>query len=80
MNCPWRRGGTRGKQRALPRFLGKITLPLLRTGQLGCVRPGAYADLLLLDGDPLKDLNLFRDPLKNIPFVMKGGATVRSAL
>jgi imidazolonepropionase-like amidohydrolase len=49
-------------------------------GQLGCVQPGAYADLLVLDGDPLKDLNLFRDPLRHIPLVMKGGARVRDAL
>lgn len=49
-------------------------------GQLGCIRPGAYADLLVVDGDPLKDLNLFREPRRNIPLVMKGGAFVRNAL
>jgi imidazolonepropionase-like amidohydrolase len=49
-------------------------------GQLGCVRPGAYADLLVLNGDPLKDLGLFREPMSNIPVVMKGGVCVRNLL
>jgi imidazolonepropionase-like amidohydrolase len=49
-------------------------------GQLGCIQPGAYADLLLVDGDPLKDLNVFRDPQQHIPLVMKGGACVRNRL
>jgi imidazolonepropionase-like amidohydrolase len=49
-------------------------------GQLGCVRPGAYADLLVLDGNPFDDLNLFREPQRHIPLVMKGGSYVRNAL
>jgi imidazolonepropionase-like amidohydrolase len=49
-------------------------------GRLGCVRPDAYADLLVVEGDPLRDLNLFRDSRRNIPLVMKGGICVRNAL
>ncbi len=49
-------------------------------GQLGCIRPGAYADMLALNGDPLKDLGLFREPQINIPLVMKGGVCVRNEL
>lgn len=48
-------------------------------GQLGCIQPGAYADLLALNGDPLKDLSLFREQI-NLPLVMKGGVCVRNAL
>ncbi|MEJ1961293.1 MAG: amidohydrolase family protein [Gammaproteobacteria bacterium] len=49
-------------------------------GQLGCIQPGAYADMLVVNGDPLKELSLFREPLKNIPLVMKGGVCVRNEL
>jgi imidazolonepropionase-like amidohydrolase len=35
---------------------------LRREGELGCLRPGAYADLLVIEGDPLKDLSLFQKP------------------
>jgi imidazolonepropionase-like amidohydrolase len=49
-------------------------------GQLGCIRPGAYADLLAVNGDPLKDLGLFREPQVHIPLVMKGGVCIRNGL
>lgn len=53
---------------------------LQKPGELGCIAPGAYADILVLNGDPLKDLGLFRDADNNIPVVMKGGEFVRNAL
>ncbi len=33
-------------------------------GKLGVVDEGAYADLLLVDGDPLADLDLVADPVE----------------
>lgn len=53
---------------------------LQQAGQIGCVKPGAYADLLVLEGDPFKDLGLFRHPHKNLPVVMKNGEFVRNQL
>ncbi len=41
--------------------------------ELGRVAPGHLADLLLIDGDPLRDLTLFQDE-DNILMVMKDGA------
>ena len=52
---------------------------LQKSGELGQITPGAHADILVLDGDPLRDLALFRDPAR-IPLVMKGGALIRNAL
>lgn len=49
------------------------------SGKLGCIAPDAYADILVLDGDPFKDLGLFKDPA-NIPLVMRGGQVMRSSL
>lgn len=46
---------------------------LQREGQLGVVRPGALADLILVDGDPLADIGVLTGQGERIPFVMKGG-------
>jgi len=53
---------------------------LQQEGKLGCIRPDAWADLIVLDFDPLKDLEPFAHPEQNIPLVMKGGEVVRSSL
>lgn len=45
------------------------------TGQIGCIAPGAYADLLLIKGSPLEDLSLMANT-QNYLFVMKGGSFV----
>jgi imidazolonepropionase-like amidohydrolase len=31
-------------------------------GEIGTLAPGAHADLLVLDGDPLEDIGLLADP------------------
>jgi imidazolonepropionase-like amidohydrolase len=50
---------------------------LMKEGELGVVRPGALADLILADGDPLADIGLLAPPDgARIPFVMKGGAAM----
>lgn len=48
--------------------------------ELGCIKPGAFADILVLEANPFTELALFRTPLKNIPVVMKGGVIVRNGL
>ncbi len=47
---------------------------LLGWTMVGVIAPGRYADLVAVDGDPLKDVTL----LEKIPFVMKGGEVVVS--
>jgi imidazolonepropionase-like amidohydrolase len=42
-------------------------------GKLGTLKAGAYADLLLIDGDPLKNLGLFQEQGKHLAAIMKGG-------
>ena len=42
-------------------------------GKLGTLKAGAFADLLLIDGDPLKNLGLFQEQGKHLAAVMKGG-------
>ena len=40
-------------------------------GKLGVVEEGALADLLLVDGDPLKNLRLIADPARKFVVIMK---------
>ena len=42
-------------------------------GKLGVVEEGALADLLLVDGNPLEDIQLIADPAKNFLVIMKDG-------
>ena len=42
-------------------------------GKLGVVEEGALADLLLVDGDPIADIELIEDPAKNFLVIMKDG-------
>jgi imidazolonepropionase-like amidohydrolase len=47
-------------------------------GRLGVVEPGALADLLLVDGDPIADIGLIADPAKNFVVIMKDGRIYRN--
>ncbi|MNP70489.1 hypothetical protein D3C76_1667280 [compost metagenome] len=49
-------------------------------GRLGVVEAGALADLLLIDGDPLKDLSLVADPAKHFKVIMKDGKIYKNTL
>jgi imidazolonepropionase-like amidohydrolase len=51
-----------------------------RPGQLGEIVPGAYADLLVVDGDPYKDLGLLQDQGAHIPAIIKGGHFYKNEL
>ena len=49
-------------------------------GKLGVVEVAALADLLLVDGDPLQDINLVADPAKNFLIIMKDGKIYKNTL
>jgi imidazolonepropionase-like amidohydrolase len=49
-------------------------------GKLGVVEEGALADLLLVDGNPLENLNLVADPAKNFLVIMKDGRIYKNTL
>jgi len=51
-----------------------VAARLLRMeGQVGVVAPGAYADLLVVDGDPLQDIAVLTDPQRRLKLVMARG-------
>jgi imidazolonepropionase-like amidohydrolase len=51
---------------------------LQHEGKLGCVAPGAYADLLVVDGDPLKNLSLLSDG--HLSLILRAGELIRNDL
>jgi imidazolonepropionase-like amidohydrolase len=44
------------------------------TGKVGTLEPGAWADIIAVDGDPVKDVTT----LERVKFVMKGGEVVKN--
>jgi imidazolonepropionase-like amidohydrolase len=48
-------------------------------GRLGVVEPGALADLLLVDGDPIVDIDLLADPARSLVVIMKDGRIHKDA-
>ncbi len=49
-------------------------------GRVGEIVPGASADILIVDGNPLKGLGILQDQGKNMPLIMKAGAIVKDTL
>ncbi|MBN8913604.1 MAG: amidohydrolase family protein [Rhizobiales bacterium] len=49
-------------------------------GKLGVVEEGALADLLLVDGNPLENIDLIADPATNFVVIMKDGKIFKNAL
>ena len=63
-----------------------------REGKLGVIEPGAYADLLLVDGNPLEDITVIGGtdkwfdadpawkPIETIDLIMLSGAIYKNTL
>jgi imidazolonepropionase-like amidohydrolase len=49
-------------------------------GKLGVVEQGALADLLLVEGNPLDNINLIADPASSFKIIMKDGIIYKDAL
>jgi imidazolonepropionase-like amidohydrolase len=49
-------------------------------GQVGTITPGAYADLLVVDGNPLDDIALLAKPHESISEILRAGQSFRGRL
>jgi imidazolonepropionase-like amidohydrolase len=49
-------------------------------GRLGTLKPGAHADLIVLDRDPLQDLGVFQDQGAHLAAIMKAGTFHKNRL
>lgn len=48
--------------------------------KLGCIKPGAIADILIMDGDPVHDAKAFNKAASNLRLIMKNGRLHKSEL
>ncbi len=58
------------------RMAGKLN----RHGNFGEIREGWVADILLINGEPLEDISILRDPANNLALIMKGGKIVKNQI
>ena len=56
------------------RMAGKLN----RHGNFGEIREGWVADILLINGEPLQDISVLRDPGQNLALIMKGGKIIKN--
>jgi imidazolonepropionase-like amidohydrolase len=49
-------------------------------GRLGVVEQGAFANLLLVEGNPLEQIDLVADPVNNFKIIMKDGKIHKNTL
>jgi imidazolonepropionase-like amidohydrolase len=53
---------------------------MMMDGQIGCVAEGAYADLIVVDGDPLVDIGRVAADGAHLRAIMRGGEMVKNEL
>jgi imidazolonepropionase-like amidohydrolase len=53
---------------------------LREEGRLGELIPGAWADVLLVDGDPTRELSMLTKPNTGIAVIVQAGRVVKNAL
>ncbi|MDV5169635.1 amidohydrolase family protein [Photobacterium rosenbergii] len=49
-------------------------------GKLGVIEEGAYADILLINGNPLKDISILTNPEENLALIMKDGEIFKNTI
>jgi imidazolonepropionase-like amidohydrolase len=49
-------------------------------GKLGVIEEGAYADILLINGNPLEDISILTKPKENLALIMKDGLIYRNTI
>jgi len=52
---------------------------MMMEGRIGCVKPGAFADLIVVDGDPLEDIGLLAADGRHLTTIVRGGEVVKAA-
>ncbi len=51
-----------------------------REGPIGVIKEGAYADMILVDGNPLGDVSVLAEYNENIKLIMKDGKIYKNTL
>jgi imidazolonepropionase-like amidohydrolase len=53
---------------------------IMQAGQLGCIAPGAHADLLVVEGNPLEDIGLLANNGRGLRVIMRAGQLIKNEL
>ena len=53
---------------------------MMMKGQIGCIAPGAQADLLVVEGNPLQDISLLAADGRYLRAIVRGGKVVKNEL
>ena len=53
---------------------------MMMQGRLGCIAPGAFADILVVDGDPTRDISLLAADGRNLRVIVRAGEVVKNEL
>ena len=53
---------------------------MMQQGKLGCIAPGAHADVLVVDGDPLRDISRLAEDGRHLRMVVRAGEIVKDEL
>jgi imidazolonepropionase-like amidohydrolase len=61
---------------AIQSATSRASMMLDMEGEIGVVAPGAFADVIAVQGDPLHDIKV----LEAVPFVMKDGKVFKSEM
>ncbi len=51
-----------------------------QTDHIGSVKPGAFADLIVMDGDPTQNIGLMSELPRHMKLLMQGGSIVQNSL
>ena len=57
-----------------------VTMSPYKDGSIGVIEEGAYADVVLVDGNPLEDITLIRDYEKNLKLIVADGKVWKNTL
>ena len=52
---------------------------MMMSSEIGCVKPGACADLLLVDGDPLSDIALLAADGRHLSVILRNGELIKKS-
>jgi imidazolonepropionase-like amidohydrolase len=65
---------------AILRSATSVNAEILMEPKLGKIQPGCYADILIVDGDPLADINVLAQDGRRLAAIMKAGEFVKGRL
>lgn len=53
---------------------------MMMDGEIGSIKVGAHADMLVVEGDPLKDISLLAADGRHLPVIVRAGSVIKNLL